>query len=92
MYQSNTPLPVEGLSLEGSILEKIRQKDYLVNAPYQSFSYIVKFLREAALDPKVTAIKITLYRLAKNSQIISSLVNAAKNGKKVTRVSFVKKI
>lgn len=84
LYQSNTPLPVEGLSLEGSILEKIRQKDYLVNAPYQSFSYIVKFLREAALDPKVTAIKITLYRLAKNSQIISSLVNAAKNGKKVT--------
>jgi len=84
LYQSNTPLPVEGLSLEGSILEKIKQKDYLVNAPYQSFSYIVKFLREAALDPKVTAIKITLYRLAKNSQIISSLVNAAKNGKKVT--------
>ena len=84
LYQSNQPLPVEGLSLEGSILEKIKQKDYLVNAPYQSFSYIVKFLREAALDPKVTAIKITLYRLAKNSQIISSLVNAAKNGKKVT--------
>lgn len=84
LYQSNTPLPVEGLSLEGSILGKIKQKDYLVNAPYQSFSYIVKFLREAALDPKVTAIKITLYRLAKNSQIISSLVNAAKNGKKVT--------
>ncbi|RZK12701.1 MAG: polyphosphate kinase 1 [Flavobacterium sp.] len=84
LYQSNQPLPVEGLSMEGSILEKIKQKDYLVNAPYQSFSYIVKFLREAALDPKVTAIKITLYRLAKNSQIISSLVNAAKNGKKVT--------
>lgn len=84
LYQANVPLPVEGLSLEGSILEKIKQKDYLVNAPYQSFSYIVKFLREAALDPKVTAIKITLYRLAKNSQIVSSLVNAAKNGKKVT--------
>ena len=84
LYQNNTPLPVEGLSLEGSILEKIKVKDYLVNAPYQSFSYIVKFLREAALDPKVTAIKITLYRLAKNSQIVSSLINAAKNGKRVT--------
>ena len=84
LYQSNTPLPVQGLSLEGSILEKISKKDYLVNAPYQSFSYIIKFLREAALDPKVTTIKITLYRLAKNSQVISSLVNAAKNGKKVT--------
>ncbi|WP_432670266.1 polyphosphate kinase 1 [Flavobacterium sp. SM2513] len=84
LYQNNPPLPVEGLSLEGSILEKIKTKDYLVNAPYQSFSYIIKFLREAALDPKVTAIKITLYRLARNSQIISSLINAAKNGKKVT--------
>lgn len=84
LYQNNPPLPVEGLSLEGSILEKIKNKDYLVNAPYQSFAYIIKFLREAALDPKVTAIKITLYRLAKNSQIISSLINAAKNGKKVT--------
>ncbi|MES2811242.1 MAG: polyphosphate kinase 1 [Bacteroidota bacterium] len=84
LYKSNTPLPVEGLSLEGSILKRIEAKDYLVNAPYQSFAYIIKFLREAALDPKVTAIKITLYRLSKNSQIVSSLINAAKNGKKVT--------
>lgn len=79
-----TPLPVPGLSLEGSIFDKIREKDYLLNAPYQSYSYLIKFLREAALDPKVVSIKITLYRLAKNSQIVSSLINAAKNGKKVT--------
>jgi polyphosphate kinase len=84
LYKKNDPLPIPGLSLEGSILEKISKKDYLLNAPYQSFSYLIKFLREAALDPKVTSIKITLYRLAKNSQIISSLINAAKNGKKVT--------
>jgi polyphosphate kinase len=83
LYKNNAPLPVPGLSLEGSILEKIRQKDYIINAPYQSFSYVIKMLREAALDPKVTSIKITLYRLAKNSQIISSLINAARNGKKV---------
>lgn len=83
LYKKNDPLPIPGLSLEGSILEKISKKDYLLNAPYQSFSYLTKFLREAALDPKVTSIKITLYRLAKNSQIISSLINAAKNGKKV---------
>ena len=83
LYKQKTPLPVSGLSLEGSILNKIDKKDYLVNAPYQSFSYIIKFLREAALDPNVTTIRITLYRLAKNSQIISSLINAAKNGKKV---------
>jgi len=84
LYPPRVPLPVEGLSLDGSILNKIAQKDYLINAPFQSFSYLIKFLREAALDPKVTSIKITLYRLAKNSQIISSLINAAKNGKKVT--------
>ena len=84
LYAPKVPLPVDGLSLDGSILNKIAKKDYLVNAPYQSFSYIIKFLREAALDPNVTAIKITLYRLAKNSQVISSLINAAKNGKKVT--------
>ncbi len=84
LYKTNDPLPIPGLSLEGSMLEKISERDYLLNAPYQSFSYLTKFLREAALDPKVTSIKITLYRLAKNSQIISSLINAAKNGKKVT--------
>jgi polyphosphate kinase len=84
LYTENSPLPVPGLSLEGSILERIKKKDYLLYAPYQSFSYIIKFLREAALDPKVASIKITLYRLAKNSQIVSSLINAAKNGKKVT--------
>ena len=84
LYKENVPLPISCLSLEGSILEKIKKKDYLLYAPYQSFSYIIKFLREAALDPKVVSIKITLYRLAKNSQIVSSLINAAKNGKKVT--------
>lgn len=84
LYQPRTPLPVKDLSLEGSILQKIDKKDYLIHAPYQTFAYVVKFLREAALDPKVVSIKITLYRLAKNSQIISSLINAAKNGKRVT--------
>ncbi|WP_438965255.1 polyphosphate kinase 1 [Flavobacterium sp.] len=84
LYRRNTPLPISGLDLEGSILSKIKKKDYLLHAPYQSFSYVIRFLREAALDPKVVSIKITLYRLAKNSQIVSSLINAAKNGKKVT--------
>lgn len=83
LYQPRTPLPIRGLQLDDNMMAKISKKDYLLNAPYQTFSYLIKFLREAALDPKVTAIKITLYRLAKNSQIISSLINAAKNGKKV---------
>jgi polyphosphate kinase len=83
LFQSKPPLPMSGLSLDGSIINNVAQKDYLIYAPYQTFAYLIKFLREAALDPKVTTIKITLYRLAKNSQIISSLISAAKNGKKV---------
>ena len=84
LYQQKAPLLVPNLSLDGSILSKIATKDFLISSPYQTFAYVIKFLREAAIDPKVSAIKITLYRLAKNSQIISSLINAAKNGKKVT--------
>lgn len=84
LYKKNVPLPIQGLSLDGGMLQSIREKDYLLHAPYQTFSYVIRFLREAALDPKVQSIKITLYRLSKNSQIVSSLINAAKNGKKVT--------
>ena len=84
LYKSYPPLPVKGLNMEGSLFEKIAQKDYLQYAPYHTFAYVVRFLREAALDPKVENIKITVYRLAKISHVASSLVNAVKNGKKVT--------
>ena len=84
LYSKIEPLPIKGLSLEVSIFEAISKKDYLLYAPYQTFSYIVKFLREAALDPKVKTIKITIYRLAEISHIASSLINAAINGKTVT--------
>ena len=84
LYDKIKPLPVKGLSLETSIFKNIAKKDYLLHTPYQTFSYIVKFLREAALDPKVKNIKITIYRLAQISHVASSLINAAKNGKKVT--------
>ncbi len=83
LYDKIVPLQVKGLSLEGSIFETISKKDYLLYAPYHTFAYVVKFLREAALDPKVKTIKITIYRLAQISQVASSLINAAKNGKKV---------
>jgi len=84
LYDKIKPLPVKGLSLEDSIFKTIANKDYLVYTPYHTFSYIVKFLREAALDPKVKTIKITIYRLAQISHVASSLINAAKNGKRVT--------
>ncbi len=83
-YEKNPPLPVPGLVLQGSVLEKIAKKDFLLYAPYQSFAYLIKFLREAAIDPKVKSIKITIYRLAKISNIASSIINAKKNGKDVT--------
>lgn len=84
LYAKNPPLPVKGLSIEGSLLERIAKRDYLQHAPYHTFSYVIKFLREAALDPQVRSIKITVYRLADNSQVASSLINAVKNGKQVT--------
>ncbi|MGB8706192.1 MAG: polyphosphate kinase 1 [Gillisia sp.] len=84
LYKAIEPLPIPGLILQGSLLGMIAKKDYLLYAPYQTFSYVVKFLREAALDPRVKTIKITIYRLAKISHIASSLINAVKNGKKVT--------
>jgi len=83
LYEKFKPLEIKGLSLEENILESILKKDYLLYTPYISFSYVIKFLREAALDPYVKSIKITLYRLSKDSQVISSLINASKNGKKV---------
>ena len=83
-YASIQPLPVQGLTSEESLLKKIAEKDYLQYTPYHTFSNIIWFLREAALDPKVKSVKITIYRLAKNSQVVNSLINAVKNGKQVT--------
>lgn len=82
-YEQKDPLPIEGLSLEKSIFKALESKDYLLYTPYHSFSFVIKFLREAALDPEVTTIKITIYRLSKISNVARSLINAAKNGKKV---------
>lgn len=84
LYDKVTPLPVKGVNFKGSLLERIREKDILQYAPYHTFSTTIKFLQEAALDPQVRAVKITIYRLAEVSQIAASLMNAAKNGKEVT--------
>ncbi len=83
LYSKFSPLQIPNLSLEENILKAIEKKDYLLYTPYQNFSYVIKFLREAAIDPKVKSIKITIYRLSKLSHVVSALINAAKNGKKV---------
>jgi len=89
-YAVNEPLKVDGLHRTESIFNKLANRDYLVNLPYQSYDYIILFLREAAIDPKVTEINITLYRLAENSKVINALINAVKNGKKVNCVVELK--
>lgn len=83
LYSRFPALPLKEISLEDNILEAVAKKDHMIYTPYQNFAYVIKFLREAALDPQVKTIKITIYRLAKLSQVASSLINAAKNGKKV---------
>ena len=67
-----------------SLLRVLRKKDVLMHFPYQSFDYLIRFLMQAAFDPKVLEIKVTQYRVAENSAVINSLISAAKNGKKVT--------
>ena len=87
-YKKINPLTIKGLSLKSSIIKAIDSKDYLINTPYHTFSYVIKFLRESALDPEVKLIKITIYRLSKISNVVSSLINAARNGKKVQLFGF----
>lgn len=83
-YKKITPLPVKDFRLDGSILHQIAERDFMIYTPYQTYSYVINFLKEAALDPQVRKIKLTVYRLANNSQVAAALINAAKNGKEVT--------
>lgn len=78
------PLRHPDLPLYHSIFSVIRQKDIMLHYPYQTFSHLIDLLREAAIDPKVRSIKMTLYRAAHDSKVINALVNAARNGKSVT--------
>ncbi|MEP6613656.1 MAG: polyphosphate kinase 1 [Mucilaginibacter sp.] len=83
-YEKTIALPVDGLSFGKSLMGMIAKKDYMISTPYQSYDYVIHFLREAAIDPKVKEISIAVYRLAENSRIMHALMSAAKNGKKVT--------
>ena len=83
-YQKLQPLEHSRLPMNKSILAKIRECDFMLNYPYQSFNYLIDLLREASIDPQVKAIKMTLYRVARESSVVNALINAARNGKEVT--------
>lgn len=68
------------------IMDVIEKRDVMLHLPYHSFDSIIDLLREAAIDPFVQSIRITCYRVAKNSKIINALINAVRNGKEVTVV------
>ena len=82
-YQNIEPLAIPELDKAKTLFNAIRAKDFLISHPYQPFSYIIRLLREAAIDPNVVSIKITLYRVAENSNVVNALINAVKNGKRV---------
>ena len=66
------------------ITDVVLEQDVMLHFPYHSFHAVIDMLREAAIDPNVTAIKVTCYRLASNSKVINALINAVRNGKQVT--------
>jgi polyphosphate kinase len=78
------PLPHPGFDLQVPVIESIRKGDQLLHLPYHSYHPILRFFNEAALDPKVREIYITLYRVAPDSHIVNALMSAARNGKSVT--------
>lgn len=72
--------------LENRVTDVVLQKDIMLHFPYHSFNSVIDLLREAAIDPDVTSIKVSCYRLAGQSKIINALINAVRNGKQVTVV------
>jgi len=85
-YKNHPPVPIRAFEETNNVISLIRKKDQLIHCPYNSFDNFIRLLRESAINPEVKAIKISLYRLAKNSKVIKALICAAMNGKKVTAI------
>ena len=85
-YPPLVTIPHPKIDRTKSIFDVILKNDVLFHYPYQSFDHVTDFLREASIDPRVTSIRLTSYRSAKNSNVFNALINAVRNGKQVTVV------
>jgi polyphosphate kinase len=83
-FEPLVPLRHPQLETSPSLFDAIDAQDSILHYPYQSYAYVIRFLNEAANDPAVTSINMTLYRVAPNSEAVRALINAAQNGKQVT--------
>lgn len=83
-YPRQSAVQVPALEQAPRLLDEVKKRDILLHAPYQRYDYILRFFNEAAVDPDVQEIYITLYRIASSSQIANALISAARNGKQVT--------
>ena len=83
-YPKLKQLIIPAFEKNSSLIAAIKQRDYLLHFPYHTFDYIIQLIEEAANDPLVENIKMTLYRVAKTSKVVKALLLALKNGKRVT--------
>ncbi|WP_152087103.1 polyphosphate kinase 1 [Pseudoalteromonas sp. A25] len=86
-HLENKPLPPlqsQSFKKDASVFNAISEQDILLYYPYHTFNHMLEYVRQAAFDPNVTQIKVNIYRVARQSRLIASLISAAKNGKHVT--------
>lgn len=85
-YQRELPLGHKLIRYHMSIIDAIKKKDFMLHVPYHDFQILIKLLQEASIDPQVSEISLTVYRVARNSKVMNALINAARNGKRVNVV------
>ncbi|MBA7523950.1 Polyphosphate kinase [subsurface metagenome] len=85
-YEKTPPVWHKSVEYNKSIIDVMKQKDFMLHVPYQDFTIIIGLLQEASIDPRVREISLTIYRVADNSKVINALMNACRNGKLVNVV------